>query len=66
MEFNKGIITCDCLRKIVLCLLGIILVVQSLNVLCDLGIDMRLVYLAIGVLIFMCGCLIGKCYLRIE
>lgn len=62
----KEVITCDCLRKIVLCLLGIIIVVQSLNILCNLGVDIRLVYLAIGVLIFMSGCLIGKCYLRLD
>ena len=60
------VLTCDGLRKIVLGLLGIIVVVELLNIIFNMCVDIVWIYVAVLILMFMFGVWIGKCFLRLD
>lgn len=60
------VLTCSDLRKIVLGLLGVIVVVELLNVIFNMCIDMVWIYIVVLILMFMFGVWIGKCFLRLD
>lgn len=60
------VLTCEGLRRIVCCLLGLVLVVEGLNIGCNLGISLFWIIIGTMVLIFMFGVWIGKCFLRLD
>lgn len=63
MEFY---LTCEGLRRIVCGILICVVVVELLNVGCNLGIDIFWIGIGVIVLMFMFGVWIGKCFLRLD
>ena len=60
------VLTCEGLRRIVCCILGLVIVVELLNVYCNFSISLLWLGIGVMVLMFMFGVWIGKCFLRLD